>query len=457
MIHRATWSCLALLTVISAGAADFKPSDISGRYGPAARQLISASTSDDFAFRRLAYLCDTFGPRFSGSTNLEAAIDWVIAEMKKDGFENVRGEEVVVPRWVRGNESLELLQPRPVPLAMLGLGGSVATPERGLTAGVLVVRDFGELRRRAAEAKGRIVLFNTPFTEYHETVQVRVKGATEAARAGAVASLIRSIAPFSLQTPHTGNMRYEDGVPPIPHAAITLEDADMLERMQERGEKIVVRLRMEAQTLPDGMSRNVVAEVRGREHPDEIIVVSGHIDSWDVGTGAMDDGGGCLAAWEAARVMMKLNLRPRRTVRVVLWTNEENGVNGAKTYRQTHAAAMPNHVLALESDSGVFKPTGFGFAGSERAMPYLREIGQLLAPIGATELAWGCRGTDVLQLLPDGVPAMHLEVDRSRYFWYHHTAADTIDKLDLKEFQQCTAALAVMTYVVADMPARLPR
>jgi carboxypeptidase Q len=252
-------------------------------------------------------------------------------------------------------------------------------------------------------------------------------------------------------------MRYEDGVPPIPHAAITLEDADMLERMQERGEKIVVRLRMEAQTLPDGMSRNVVAEVRGREHPDEIIVVSGHIDSWDVGTGAMDDGGGCLAAWEAARVMMKLNLRPRRTVRVVLWTNEENGVNGAKTYRQTHAAAMPNHVLALESDSGVFKPTGFGFAGSERAMPYLREIGQLLAPIGATELAWGCRGTDVLQLLPDGVPAMHLEVDRSRYFWYHHTAADTIDKLDLKEFQQCTAALAVMTYVVADMPARLPR
>lgn len=438
-------------------AAESGPPALAAAYGPAARQLIAAATSDDSAFKRLACLCDTFGPRFSGTTNLEAAIDWVLAEMKKDGFESVRGEEVTVPRWVRGNESLELLRPRPVKLAMLGLGGSVATPPPGIDAEVLVVRDFGELRRRAAEAKGKIVLFNTPFTEYHETVQVRLKGAVEAARAGAAASLIRSIGPFSMQTPHTGNMRYEDGIPKIPHAAITLEAADMLERMQERGERILVRLAMEAKTLPDGQSRNVVAEVRGREKPDEIVLISGHIDSWDVGTGAMDDGGGCLAAWEAARLLMKLNLRPRRTVRVVLWTNEENGVNGAKAYRRAHAAEMADHVLALESDSGVFKPTGFGFAGSGKAMPHLQEIASLLAPVGATQLAWGCRGTDVLQLLPDGVPAMHLEVDRSRYFWFHHTVADTMDKLDLKDFQQCVAAMAVMAYVVADMPERLPR
>jgi carboxypeptidase Q len=418
---------------------------------------MAAATADDSAFKRLAYLCDTFGPRFSGSTNLEAAIDWTLAELKQDGFSNVRGEEVVVPVWVRGRESLEMVQPRPHSLAMLGLGGSVATPAEGITAEVLVVRDFGELRRRAADAKWRIVVFNTPFTEYHETVQVRIKGASEAARAGAVASLIRSIGPFSMQTPHTGNMSYADDAPKIPHAAITSESADMLERMQERGARLVLRLRMEAKSLPDGRSRNVVADLPGKEKPEEIVIVSGHIDSWDIGTGAMDDGGGCLAAWEAMRLMKKLNLKPRRTVRLVLWTNEENGVNGAKTYRQAHAAEMANHVLAIESDSGVFRPTGFGFAGSERAMPWLKEIGSLLAPIGATQLAWGCRGTDVLQLLPDGVPVMHLEVDRERYFWFHHTVADTIDKLDLKEFQQCTAALAVMAYVVADMPEKLPR
>lgn len=457
MLHRISLLGCLFLASSPSRAADFTSADIGTNYGAASRQLIAAAGADASAFERLAYLCDTFGPRFSGSTNLEAAIDWTLAELTKDGFSNVHGEEVMVPHWVRGRESLELLHPRPVPMRLLGLGGSVATPAEGITAEVLVVRDFGELRRRSTEAKGKIVLFNTPFTEYHETVKVRTQGANEAARAGAVASLIRSIAPFSMQTPHTGNMSYDEAGPKIPHAAITLEDAGLLERMQERGERIVVKLQMEAKTLPDARSRNVIAEIPGREKPEEVVVVSGHIDSWDIGTGAMDDGGGCLAAWEAARLLIKLNLRPRRTVRVVLWTNEENGVRGAKAYRKDHAAGMANHVLALESDSGVFRPTGFGFAGSERAMPYLREIGSLLAPVGATELAWGCRGTDVLQLLPDGVPVMHLEVDRPRYFWFHHTEADTIDKLDLKEFQNCVAALAVMTYVVADMPERLPR
>ena len=441
------------LCVAPANKANLLP----GKYAGIADKLIKEATHSRFAYDRLAELCDTFGPRFSGSTNLEAAIDWTLAEMKKDGFQNVRGEEVMIPHWVRGEESVEMLAPRAQKLPMLGLGGSIGTPPEGITAPILVVKTFDELKERAAEARGRIVLFNTPFTEYRETVKIRYQGADEASRAGAVASLIRSVGPFSMQTPHTGGMRYADSTRKIPHAAISIEDAQMLQRMQDRGVTPRLRIKMEAKTLPHALSRNVVAEIPGTEHPEQVVIISGHIDSWDVGTGAMDDGGGCLAAWEAARLMLKLELKPRRTIRIVLWTNEENGMCGAKTYRDTHAATLKNHLLAIESDSGVFQPSGFGVVCSEKAMPYLKEIGQLLAPIRPAEIKEGCRGADVLQLLQGGVPAMHLEVARPKYFWFHHTEADTIDKLDLRELQECVAYMAVMSYVVADMPDTLPR
>jgi carboxypeptidase Q len=293
-----------------------RPPDFSA-YAPTVGRLIQAATNSDLGFQRLALLCDTFGPRLSGSTNLEAAIDWMLDEMRRDGLENVRGEEAWVPHWVRGGESLELVAPSARPLKVLGLGGSVGTPAEGITAEVLVVSGFSELQERKAKAKGRIVLINQPFTSYNRAVNIRMRGAIEAAKAGAVASLIRSVTPFSMRTVHTGAMRYEEGVPRIPHAAICVEDAEMLARMQARGERVAVRLRMEAQTLPDARSRNVIAEVPGREKPDELVLVSGHLDSWDVAQGAMDDAGGCLAAWEAARLMRKLDLRPRRTVRVV--------------------------------------------------------------------------------------------------------------------------------------------
>ena len=426
-------------------------------YRPEAQRLTQAATNSLFGFSRLATMCDTFGPRFTGSKNLEAAIDWCLAEMKKDGFLNVRGEEVTVPRWVRGSESIELLSPRRRELPMLGLGGSVGTPPEGIMAEVLVVTGFDDLKNRAAEAKGKIILFNVPFTEYRETVIVRTQGAIHAARAGAVASLIRSVGPFSMQTPHTGGMSYADGVRKIPHAALSLEDANMLSRMQARGEPLRVRLKMEARTLADGISRNVVAEIPGTEKPEEIVIVSGHIDSWDVGQGAMDDGGGCLAAWEAARLMLKLGLRPRRTVRVVLWTNEENGIRGAMQYAKLHEATLAKHTLAIESDAGVFQPTGFGFLGSGRGMEIIQSVGKLLDPISAGKIAKGCRGADVLKLVRGGVPVMHLEVDREKYFWFHHTDADTIDKLDPAEFNRCVAAMAVMAYVIADLPETLPR
>ncbi|UCC82672.1 MAG: M20/M25/M40 family metallo-hydrolase [Gemmatimonadota bacterium] len=430
---------------------------IADSYREVAQQLINAALADSAAYGRLTELTDGFGHRFSGSENLERALDWIIEEMEEDGLENVRGESVPVPHWVRGAESLELIAPRRVKLPMLGLGGSVGTPQEGIRAELLVVSSFDELEARSDEARGKIVLLNAPFVSYGQTVTYRVHGAIAAAKAGAVASLIRSVTPFSMRTPHTGQMLYDPSAPQIPHAAITVEDAVMLQRMQERGERIEVLLKMEAQTLPETTSRNVIAEIAGWEHPDEVVVMGGHIDSWDVGTGAMDDGGGSVAAWEALRLMRELGLRPRRTVRVVLWTNEENGLRGALAYRDYHVDELDDHVLAIESDAGVFKPLGFGFTGSTAAYVIIREIGSLLEPIGADDVRRGGGGADIGPIMREGVPGMGLRVDGEKYFWYHHTEADTIEVLDPREMAECVAAMAVMAYVVADLPQRLPR
>jgi carboxypeptidase Q len=427
------------------------------RYRAAADRVIAAATADSAAYRRLAELVDRFGPRLSGSASLERAIDWALDEMRHDGLQNVRGEPVMVPKWVRGPEQIELLAPTRRRLPMLGLGGSIATPAGGITAEVLVVSSFEDLERHAAEAKGRIVLFDVPFTTYGQTVRYRVSGAVAAARVGAVASMIRSVTPYSMRTPHTGVMAYDSLVPRIPHAAITVEDAMLLHRIQDRGQRPVVKIEMGAQTLPDAPSRNTVAELVGRDKPNEVVLVSGHFDSWDVGTGAMDDGGGAVAAWEAVRLLDKLGLRPRRTIRVVLWTNEENGLAGGNGYRDAHVAEVDRHVLAIESDAGVFAPRGFGFTGSDSALQIVRWIGALLQPIGADSIGKGGGGADIGPIMARGVPGMGLEVDGTRYFWYHHSDADTIDKLDPVEMAKCVATLAIMAYVVADLEQPLPR
>ncbi|SHK48553.1 M28 family metallopeptidase [Rhodothermus profundi] len=448
----------ALVFVISGLAQAQTLSDtLWNRYEAIAQRIIETALADSSAFERLAYLVDTFGPRFSGTPQLERAIDWILETMRQDGLENVRGDTVMVPRWVRGQEALELRYPYRKKLAVLGLGGSVATPPEGIEAEVLVVRSFDELEARREAAQGRIVVFNVPFTTYGETVRYRVLGAIAAARAGAVASLVRSVTPRSLYTPHTGSMRYEQGVPRIPHAALTVEDAELLQRLQDRGQRPRLWLYMEAQTLPEVPSRNVMAELVGRERPDEIVVVGGHIDSWDVGQGAMDDAGGCVAAWEAVRLLKRLGLRPRRTIRVVLWTNEENGLRGALAYRNRYRNELDRHVLAIESDAGVFRPEGFGFTGTPEALAIVRRIARLLQPIGADRIWEGGGGADIAPLMREGVPGMGLRVDGTRYFWYHHTDADTIDKLDPHELNLCIAALAIMAYVVADLPEPLPR
>ena len=423
----------------------------------AAQKLMDAAMASSVAWDRLGKLVDAFGSRMSGTKSLEASLDWILEGMAEDGLENVRAEPVMVPRWIRGQESVELISPRAKPMALLGLGGSIGTPPEGIRGEVLVVGSFSELEALAAEAEGKVVLFDVPFTTYGQTVQYRSRGAVAAAQVGAVASLIRSVTPFSMNTPHTGGMSYQEGVPEIPHAALTLEDAEMLHRMQDRGERIEVLLKMEARNEGMVPSRNVMAEIVGWEHPDEVVVLGGHSDSWDVGQGAMDDAGGVIAAWEAVRLMKVLGLRPRRTVRVVGWTAEEVGIYGGQAYAEAPARDSETHVLGIESDGGVFSPLGFGFTGSDQAFTMVQEIGRILEPLGAGTITRGGGGADIGPMMERGMAGMGLNVEPTRYFWYHHTNADTLDKLDPEEVARCVAAMAVMAYVVADLPESLLR
>jgi carboxypeptidase Q len=363
----------------------------------------------------------------------------------------------MVPRWIRGQESASMVQPRFGKLPMLGLGGSVGTPPGGITAEVLVVDSFDDLKAKAAGAKGKIVLYDVPFTNYGATVQYRGRGASEAAKVGAVAAMIRAVGPYGMRTPHTGAMGYDTTVAKIPAFAITMEDAAMIHRFQNLGEKVVVTVEMAAHSLPDAPSRNVMGEIRGSERPNEVVVMGGHIDSWDVGTGAMDDAGGVVIAWEAIRLMKRLGLTPRRTIRAVGWTNEENGGRGGQAYRDAHLGELDDHVLAIESDGGVFKPIGFGFTGSDAARVIVKQIAPLLKRVGADSILANGGGADIGPIMEKGVPGMGHTVDGSRYFWYHHTEADNVDKLDPREVAMNVAMMAVMAYVVADLDVKLPR
>jgi carboxypeptidase Q len=426
-------------------------------YRERAARIIGAALTSDVAYKRLALLTDRIGHRLSGSESLRRAVAWALEEMKRDGLDNVRGERVMVPHWVRGEESLELLGTPARRLALLGLGGSVGTPPAGVEAEAVVVRSFDELDALGEKARGRVVVYNVPFTTYGATVQYRGAGASRAARWGAAAALVRSVTPVSLQSPHTGALRYADDRPKIPAAAISVEGAELLQRMYDRGDRPRLRLRMGAHFLPDAESANVVAEIKGSERPEEVVLVSGHFDSWDVGQGAHDDGGGCIAAWETVRLLKALGLRPRRTVRAVLYTNEENGLRGGNAYRDAHRAEIPNHLLAIESDSGVYRPTGFGLAAAAppQVRADVREIARLLSGIRADRIDPDGGGADIGPLMREGVVGMSLNVDGTHYFDIHHTEADTLDKVDPQEFAACVAAMAVMAYVVADMPERL--
>lgn len=397
---------------------------------------------DSSLYERLGRFVDTYPRRLSGSAMLEAGIDWIIAEMRSEGWE-VATQSVKVPVWDRGEEWLRLRTPDDRVMPMLGLGGSIGT--NGVLRGrIVVVSDFADLAAKAQQVRGAIVVYDVPFTDYGSTVSYRYNGASEAARYGAVAALVRSVSPYGIQTPHTGAMAYNDSLTRIPVAAITMEDAMFLRRCQDRGQVCTVDLYMEAQQKPHADSRNIIIEIKGSDAIEEVLVMGGHIDSWDVGQGAMDDAGGCFAAWHALNVLRRMGMKPRRTIRVVFWTNEENGLRGGIEYeaRTRHQ----RHVLAIESDEGTFAPVAFQAKAGPDTMAVLREIHALLLPLGMKDLVHGDGGADISPLSAAGVPVMSLMVDSQRYFWYHHTAGDTIDKLDPADLNKCAAALAIMSW-----------
>jgi carboxypeptidase Q len=424
-------------------------------YREPASRLIGAAMVDSFAWRRLAELTDGIGNRLSGTPELSRAIEWALAEMKRDGLENVRAEPVMVPRWVRGNESAEIVEPAHHQIAMLGLGDSVGTPDAGIQAEAIVVHSFQEMEAASSRVHGRIVVFNVPFTTYDQTRPYRSDAPSRAAQLGAVAVLVRSVGPAGLRLPHTGGLSYGANAPKIPGAAIASEDADRLQRMADRGTRIVLRLKMDAHFEADAPSANVIGELRGREKPDEFVVIGGHIDSWDVGAGASDDGGGIVATWEALRLIKSLGLRPRRTIRVVLWTNEENGARGGRAYRDQHLAELPRHVMMLEADSGLFRPVSFAVTANAAARETVRAIASLLTNIDADAITGGGGGTDIgPSVTAASIPALSYE-GTGDYFLLHHTPADTVDKIDPVDVSRAAAAIAVMSYVIADLPQRL--
>jgi carboxypeptidase Q len=451
----------------TANPAPAVPADVAVPPADAAR-IAGAALASDRAWRRLSELCDGIGHRLSGSAALDRAVAWARAAMVEDGLDSVWLQPVKVPRWVRGQESATLVEPMPLELPMLGLGRSVGTPKGGITAPVVAVSSFDEMAALPPErVRGRIVLWNVPFTTYGQTVRYRSRGANEASRRGAVASLVRAIGPTGLRTPHTGNMAaYNDSFPRIPGAALSAEDTDMIQRLLDRGTGVKVRLSMQADTLPDGVSHNVIGELRGRERPDEIVVVGGHLDSWDVGQGAHDDGGGCVIAMESLRLLKELGLRPRRTLRVVLWTNEENGARGAKAYADS-IGTRQRHVAAIESDGGVERVVGFGFrllkAGTDstdagataRLVERARPLSRLLAGIDAAAIDGDGGGTDIEPLMKLGVPGIAHQTTMERYFQRHHTAADVMSHVDPLELRRNVAAFAIMSWALAEMPGTL--
>jgi hypothetical protein len=456
--------------------------DLTETYREVAGRLIGAALTDADGWRKAVHLTTRIGHRLSGSPQLEEAVRWAAEGMRAEGLNNVRLQPVMVPHWVRGAESARLLAPVEREISILGLGNSVGTPSDGIEAPVVVVGSFEELEAlRRERVEGRIVLFAVPWEGYGRTVRYRGGGASAAARLGAVAALVRSATGRSIYSPHTGALRYDDDAPRIPAAAVTVEDAEWMRRMADAGEEVRVRLYMEAKMLPDVGSANVIAEIAGSERPEEVVVMGGHYDSWDVGQGAHDDGVACMAAWHALTLIKRLGLRPRRTLRVVLWTNEENGLRGGRAYRDSLGDAVHNHVAAIEMDGGAERPVGFGVTvpvdealdelvpparrppgsdaetspAQERALGIVRQIGRFFEGIEADRVTSGGGGADISPLMRDGVPGLALRTVGEHYFDWHHTEADTIDKVDPADFRKAVAMLAVMGYVLADMPERL--
>jgi carboxypeptidase Q len=409
-------------------------------------------------------IIDQAGPRLAGSPGDRAAVAAGLALLKAQGFSNVHTEKVMVPFWQRGVETGEVTTPVSQKLSLTALGGSIATPDAGLEAEILRVASLEELAARGDACRGRIVFIDRPTARtsdgsgYGEAARARSSGASKAASLGAIGLILRSIGTDTNRLPHTGALTYAADAPKIPAAALSAPDADLLTRLLRRGAPVRVRFTLGCRTLPDAESANVVGEVPGREKPQEIMLLAAHLDSWDLGTGAIDDGAGCGIIIEAARQIAALTPHPRRTIRVVLFANEENGLAGGKTYAKDHAAELDRHVAALEADLGEGPPLGFSWNAGPSAEAQLKALAGLLAPIAADHLLPTIvGGADILSMLPASVPNLGLLLDDSTYFDYHHTANDTFDKIDPRTLDRSTAAMAVAAYVLAEDAQPLER
>jgi hypothetical protein len=429
-----------------------------------AARIVGGALTSGGAMKRLTDLCDGIGPRLSGSAGAAAAVAWAAERFKQDGV-SVKLEKVMVPHWVRGNLERGEIVARPgaaaLTLSLTALGGSGPTPDTGLTAEVIEVHSLAEVPALGDKAKGKIILFQHNMTvakEYGELGELRGKGPIAAQKAGAVAALVRSLSTASLRTPHTGATRMDAAAGPFPSAALAAEDAELLHRLLEAG-PVKVKLWLSAHPLPDVESANVVAEVRGSEKPEEVVLIGAHLDSWDLAQGAVDDGAGVAIVMESLRLIAKE--RPRRTVRAVLFMNEENGLRGGEGYAKEHAAEVGKHVAALEADSGSGRPLSIQVHGGAGSADLLRPWMQPLATLGcdATTDSPDAGGADTSPLakVADPVPMVSVRQDSSRYFDLHHSAADTLDKVKPFELTQATAAFAWTAYALAQMPGTLPR
>lgn len=407
-------------------------------------------------YQEYTHFIDKFGARPSGSWILENSINHMINLTRQHGLNDVTAEELEVPHWVRIFEYGLMLQPRVKKIVILGFGSSVSTPRGGILAEAIVVKSFAELEALdRTKVQGKIVVFNEPYVSYGETVIYRTLGASKAARKGAVATLVRSITPFSIYAPHTGAQYYENNVTKIPTAAITLEDADLLQRLQNEGEKIVLQIQM-FYTEDIKKSRNTLVDLKGRVNPEKLVIVSGHIDSWDVGEGAMDDGGGMMISWFVPVVLNTLNLKPRRTVRAILWTAEEPGLIGAQAYLKQHKNELDKINFIMESDEGTFQPLGLDVAGSKKTRCIVQEVLKQFAPINKMENS-GAPGSDIVLFIKQNVPGASLLNRNERYYWFHHSEGDTMVVQNMTNVVECAAFWAAFSYVIADLSVDLPR
>jgi carboxypeptidase Q len=430
----------------------------------AADALISRALESKQAWEVLAHLTDEIGPRPAGSNNAALAVKFTTAQFRAWKID-VRNEKVTVAHpWVRGIETASLPSHHDQKIVVTALGGSVATPPKGITADVIEVNSFDELKQLGPKIKGKIVYYNNPmdmslvrsgraFEAYSRAVIFRGTGASRAAEYGAVAAVVRSVGSASLRTPHTGAMRYDVKQPKIPGGAVTIEDGELIHRLLARGDRVRMHVTMTPKSPAAVESANVVAEIRGSEHPEEIVLIGGHLDSWDLGTGAIDDGTGVGMVMDTMRLIQQMSresgVQPKRTIRAVLFMNEENGLDGGRAYFAAHK--NEKHVAAIETDAGGAAPTGFTTTLKGDALEALSAKTKSLERVGAHKFESSPEtGADTSFLVEAGVTGYGLVPDPLHYFDYHHTPADTLDKVDPKELAQDTAAIAALAWVLAN-------